>query len=141
MNTSLKRSLPLAMAVAGALTLAACDRGEQRSAGQAVDETLAKVEQKSEAAADAARQAAEQAGEKVAAVARDAAITAEINAALARDPGLSALKVDVDTAGGRVVLRGSAPDAAARERATRLAADVKGVVAVENLMSVAAPSS
>lgn len=141
MNTSLKRSIPLALAVAGALALSACGREENRSAGQAVDETIAKVEQKSAEAAGEARQAAEQAGEKVAAVARDAAITAEINAALTRDPSLSALKVDVDTTEGRVVLRGSAPDAAARERATRLAAEVKGVTAVENLMTVAAPSS
>lgn len=141
MNTPLNRSIPLALAVAGALALSACGREEQRTAGQAVDETIAKVEQKSEAAADSARQVAEQAGDKVATVARDATITAEINAALARDPSISALKVDVDTSDGRVVLRGSAPDAAARERATRLAANVKGVTAVENLMTVAAPSS
>lgn len=141
MNTPLNRSIPLALAIAGALALSACGREEQRSAGQTVDETIAKVEQKSEAAADSARQAAEKAGDKVATVARDATITAEINAALARDPSVSALKVDVDTSDGRVVLRGSAPDAAARERATRLAADVKGVTAVENLMTVAAPSS
>lgn len=141
MNRTPNRTLPLVLALAGALTLAACGREDQRTAGQAVDETLAKVEQKSEAAADEARRAAAEAGDKVAAVARDAAITTEVTAALARDGSLSALKVDVDTSDGRVVLRGSAPDAAARERATRLAADVKGVTAVENQMTVEAPKS
>lgn len=141
MNRNLYPALPLAVALVGAMTLTACGRADEPRAAQTVDETIAKVEQKSEAAADAARNAAAQAGDKVAAVARDAAITAEINAALARDPGLSALRVDVDTSDGHVVLHGSAPDAAARERATRLAANVKGVTVVDNQMTLQPPTS
>ena len=49
---------------------------------------------------------------------------------------LSALKINVDTTGGRVVLRGTAPDTASRERATVLASAVSGVVSVENALTV-----
>lgn len=139
MNKPLPTWTPLAAALAGALVLAACGKPEQ-TAGQQVDATIAKVEQKSEAAAQDLKQAAGDAGAKVATVARDAAITTEINAELAKDGALSALKIDVDTAAGKVVLRGTAPDAAARERATRIAANVKGVAAVENYMTVDAKS-
>jgi hyperosmotically inducible protein len=141
MNARHYRWTPLAAALAGALLLGACGREENRTAGQTVDETIATVEQKSENAAEDIKRSANEAGDKVAAVARDAAITTEINTELAKDGSLSALKVDVDTADGRVVLRGTAPDAAARERATRIAAGVKGVSNVENHMTVEAPKS
>jgi len=68
--------------------------------------------------------------------ASDAAITAAVKAELARDSQLGLLRIEVDTLDGRVVLRGNAPDAAARERATMLAGAVSGVVAVENLLAV-----
>lgn len=129
MKATMTRWTPLAAALAAALMLGACGR-QDRTAGQAVDETIAKAERKTE-----------QAGDKVAAVARDATITTEINAALARDKSLSAMKIDVDTSDGRVVLRGTAPDAAARERATRIAAGIKGVNSVENHMTIEAPKS
>lgn len=141
MNARDYRWTPLAAALAGALMLGACGREDNRSAGQVVDDTTAKVERKAENAADDVKRSANEAGDKVAAVARDAAITTEINAELARDASLSALKIDVDTSDGKVVLRGTAPDAAARERATRIAAGVQGVSSVENHMTVEAPKS
>jgi hyperosmotically inducible periplasmic protein len=67
----------------------------------------------------------------------DAAITAQVNAQLAKDPKLSAMAIDVDTAGGQVALHGTAPDASAKERATSLAQGVKGVQAVDNQLTVA----
>lgn len=76
--------------------------------------------------------AADAAGSKV----EDAAITASVNAELARDPGLSSLAIDVDTNGGQVVLKGRAPDADARERATQLASAVRGVTAVDNRLQI-----
>ena len=84
-----------------------------------------------QASADA-KQAAEAAGDKVA----DAAITATVNAELAKDSSLSATKIDVDTAAGRVALRGTAPNVDARDRATQLAAHVKGVRSVDNQLVV-----
>ena len=65
----------------------------------------------------------------------DAAITAAINARLALDDSLSALKINVDTRQGRVALRGTALDAVAIARAEQLAAAVGGVTAVDNRLT------
>lgn len=83
-------------------------------------------------AQDAARNAGEAAGAKVS----DAVITTSVNAELVKDPTLSALRIDVDTSAGRVALKGAAPSEAARERATRIASAVKGVVSVDNQLRV-----
>jgi len=142
MNQRFLTLTPLAAALALALALGACGRKDDTStAGQKVDETVAKVEQKTETMTQDIKEKAGEAGDKVAAVAKDAAITAEVNAELAKDNSLSAMKIDVDTSQGKVVLRGTAPDAAARERATRIAANVKGVGSVENFLTVGAKSS
>ncbi len=136
--------IPSAIALAAAMTLTACDRrDDDRTVGQAVDSAIAKTEQKSEQVANAVKKEADSAmasaekgvdtaGSKV----RDAAITTSINAELARDASLSALKIDVDTSNGRVALRGTAPDAKSRERATLLAQRVDGVRSVDNELQV-----
>ena len=93
------------------------------------------MEQAKEASRDMAQDAkaaTDKAGDKVA----DAVITTSVNAELAKDSSLSALKINVDTDNGRVALRGTAPSEAARERATQLASNVKGVVSVDNQLSV-----
>lgn len=66
----------------------------------------------------------------------DAAVTATINAELAKDPKLSALKIDVDTSNGRVSLKGKAPDTDSRERATQIASAVRGVQSVDNQLQI-----
>lgn len=144
----------LTLAAAAAMTLGACDRGDSRSAGQQLDSAVAKAEQnidnaqakaRQEAAeaktsiestADKAGKAIDNATQAVADTAADARITAAVNAELAKDPGLSALRIDVDTRDGRVSLSGTAPDAAAKDRATRLASAVKGVTGVDNRLEV-----
>ncbi|AKJ30287.1 BON domain-containing protein [Caldimonas brevitalea] len=68
----------------------------------------------------------------------DAAITASVNAELARADDLSALRIDVDTTNGRVTLSGTAPSDSARERATQLASSVRGVTGVDNQLQVKA---
>ncbi len=154
-RTNAPRTAMLAVAAAAALLLSACNRAEEeRSVGQQLDSAIATVEQKSENAsqeikesvADATQattEAAKDLKEKAADAADsvsdkvgDAAITASVNAELAKDADLSALKINVDTVDGRVSLRGVAPSAEARERATRLAGNVKGVVKVENQLEV-----
>ena len=55
---------------------------------------------------------------------------------LAKDPDLSAIKIDVDTKGGTVMLKGPAPNAAAKARARRSPRAVKGVSAVDNQLEV-----
>jgi len=126
--------IPAASAVmAAALALMGCQKTDETpTADKKVAQLKNEASQKMDEAKEATKNAAEQVSNKVS----DATITAEVNTALAKDPALSALKIDVDTAGGRVVLRGTAPDAAARERATQLAQNVKGVVSVENQLTV-----
>lgn len=147
MTTSTKKqSLSLALAIAGsALLLSACGRQneQERSAGERLDEAITKTEQRADAAKDAikrqaedAKVATEAAAQKVESKVEDAAITAGVNAELAKDPKLSALRINVDTVNGRVALRGTAPDPVSRDRATQLAMAVKGVLSVDNQLEL-----
>ena len=147
MTTAL-RCIPL-LAVA-TLALAACERGDDRSAGQKLDGAVQKVEQKADelkAGADKAgvevreaarnvKEAGARAAQQAGGTVDDALITTAVKGELARDPKLSALAVDVDTHAGRVLLRGSAPDDDSRLRATTLAAGTKGVSSVDNQLVV-----
>lgn len=66
----------------------------------------------------------------------DARITTTINAELARDKELRAMQINVDTTGGRVLLRGAAPNEVAVDRASQLASAVEGVISVDNQLRV-----
>jgi osmotically-inducible protein OsmY len=66
----------------------------------------------------------------------DASITAKVNASLAKDKELSAIKIDVDTQNGVVTLSGPAPSATAKERASEVARTVKGVNSVNNQLTI-----
>lgn len=143
MNATTTYRSTLLIAALASLTLVACGRDDNRTAGQKLDDTIAKVEKKSEEAKAKTEQEANKLGEKMAnaadkteAAVADATITASIKTELARDPTLSALRINVDTKGGLVELHGTAPSAEARDRATRLAAGVKGVLGVENRLTV-----
>lgn len=133
------------------LALAGCDRREDTTArtpdttttGQSQSTAAEQMAQAGRSAADAAKDAgqsaanatanaADQASNKVA----DALITTSVNAELAKDPKLSSLRIDVDTADGRVALKGTAPDAESKARAEQLAMGVKGVVSVDNQLTV-----
>lgn len=101
-------------------------------AADAAKEAAQEMKEAGERASQDLKQAGSEAGDKVG----DAVITTSVNAELAKDPGLSALKIDVDTVSGRVALRGTAPSPAARDRATQLASSVKGVVSVDNQLTI-----
>ena len=139
-----RSTLMMFTALAAALALSACNRTDDgKTAGQQVDSTVAKVEKKTDQMGADARAAGEKAKEStagamdtVAAKAKDAAITTSVNAELAKDAKLSALKINVDTVEGRVALRGTAPDADSRERASKLAKAVDGVKSVDNQLTV-----
>ena len=146
--------LKLLLTAVAALALVACGKTDKPTVGQQLDSTVAKVEQKTAevkveikqelaqaksdtvAASDKLASKIESASDKVASVVQDAAITTSVNAELAKDDKLSALKINVDTRNGAVKLQGTAPDAVSRDRATRLAAGVKGVVSVDNQLMV-----
>lgn len=135
----------VAAAFALAFSLVGCNKhtDDGQTVGQKVDAAMDKAET---AAGNAKREAGQattdiksetrsatsEAGDKVA----DAAITASVNTDLAKDNDLSALKINVDTSNGHVTLRGTAPSEEAKQRATKLASNVKGVTSVDNELTV-----
>jgi osmotically-inducible protein OsmY len=139
------QSTVLAALLASASMLAGCDRPGPRADNEAERVVVAASERSNTPAGEMReegrelRESAGNASETMVDRTRDAAITAQVNARLAGDRDLSALGINVDTAAGRVVLHGSAPDTAARERATTLARSVDGVVSVDNELRVEPP--
>lgn len=166
MNNASSNLKPLwaALLVAGAaLTLTACDNAGNKTAGQQLDSAVAKTEKavdtatskteaylkEQKAKADAsgttakiesgmanAKDAIKDATSSASAKVDDAAITASVSAGLAKDPDLSAIKINVDTTAGAVSLRGPAPSAAAKARAEQIAKGVQGVTSVDNQLDV-----
>lgn len=150
------------------LALSACGKqDENRTAGQQVDSAIAKTEQAAaearakteQAAAEAkaktettlanagaalkdaaqkaessAKEAASKAGEKM----DDLVIAAAVSSGIAKDSDLSMLKIEVDAKDGVVILNGTAPTEAAREKATSIAKAAKGVHSVVNKLVVKA---
>lgn len=66
----------------------------------------------------------------------DMQITTRVNAGLAADKELSAVRIDVDTHEGVVTLMGTAPTMTAKMRAADVARQVKNVKSVDNQLSV-----
>jgi hyperosmotically inducible periplasmic protein len=133
----------------------AIDRTEQKlaAASDATSQKLTEAGDKTQAAmANAADKVVEKTSEAVIAVQEaataplangeagramsDTAITASIKTDFLKDPGLSVLKIDVDTKGGVVTLNGLAATEAARYRAQSLAGAIKGVKEVRNFLVV-----
>lgn len=144
-----------AVSITALITLSACGKNDEgKTVGQKVDAAIAQSEQaaalartKTEnALSDAesnlkkAAQQAEISSENMAKKAEDKfdniSITAAVMAKLAKEPGLSAFKVNVSTKNGVVLLKGSAPTAEARNRALHIAKTAKGVTSVKNEMVV-----
>lgn len=143
---------PLLASLAAALVLAACEKpDEPLAASAALDNAISSVVQTvrevepgkpggvgecsgtpgaGTSNADSESQAA------ASSALRDAVIAVDVADRLAQDPGLSALAIAVDAACGHIALRGTAPDARTRERATQLALVVNGVTAVDNRLAL-----
>jgi len=150
-NYDLKHHLAMAVFI-GIAAIGGCDK--HTSSGETVGQRMDKIIDKTNATA-------EQAGSRIEAVARsaevavkstaetvqqkagqvgavidDSAITASIKAGLLQDPGLSALRIDVNTVKGEVTLKGDVTSDAARERAEHIALAVAGVMKVNNSINV-----
>lgn len=111
----------------------------EESAAQAkakTEETFANVGEKLKNATENAESSAKGVASKAIEKMDDMAITTAISAALAKDPDLSAFKINVDTKDGAVTLNGSAPTEAARERAGAMAKTFNGVQSVDNKLIV-----
>lgn len=149
MNTDLisqryvQRVASLLAVSALALGLSACGKREDTTVGQRLDSAVEKTEQaaadarvKAEGAMQNAEIAAKDATHSAKGAIDDATITAQVNANLAKDPDLSAVKINVDTVNGKVTLNGPAPSTVARDRAETIAKAVTGVTAVNNQLVV-----
>ena len=142
------RPIAALAAVLAAAALAACDRpNTPPTAGQMPDSTVARGEQRPKQAQESAKstpnetaQSTERATGEMSDKVKDAAITTAVNAKISGDPRLSVVRVNVDTVNGRVLLRGTAPDATSSERAQQLAASVEGVVGVDNQLVISGKS-
>ncbi len=157
MNTN--TSIRVALVVAAALSLAACDRETtqqaKRDAVNASQKVENAIERTGEKIADASRNAAaevKEAGRDMKDAASnattdarssdsgralaDGAITASIQTDYLKDPDLSVLKIDVDTKDGVVTLNGVAKSVEAKARAEKLAMANKGVKQVNNNLAV-----
>ncbi|MDP2449139.1 MAG: BON domain-containing protein [Polaromonas sp.] len=136
--------LALAWSAAVLLALTACNKADDgKTVGQSIDSGIAKTEQAAKDAGNAMKEASKDAqatgsqasttmGEKI----DDLTITATVSTGLAKDPDLSAIKINVDTKDGVVTLNGPAPSAAAKDKATEIAKQVKGVTSVNNQLTV-----
>lgn len=138
--------LAVVCSVAVLLAMAACGKTDDgKTVGQSIDSGIAKIGQASKDAGKAMNDATKDAqasgsqasttmGEKI----DDAIITTSVNASFAKDADLSAIKINVDTKDGVVTLNGPAPTAAAKDKATVLAKQVKGVASVNNQLVIKA---
>jgi hyperosmotically inducible periplasmic protein len=148
----------LVLATAGAL--AACgDNVDERTAGERVDDTVARAKgaaaevkqeareatastrvtpQDSAAVAGSARPDTATMGAAPDARAADAQITARVNQALADQKDLRAVRIDVDTRDGVVTLSGAVQSAATKARVTEVAKGVKDVKSVNDQLTLAA---
>jgi hyperosmotically inducible periplasmic protein len=127
----------LAVVVAGVTALAVSSYYDRRSPGEKIDATVQGLRDSANAAAEGGAQASDRAAEALA----DIRITAAVKTALAADPSLSMVKIEVNTEAGVVHLAGPAPDERSRERAAVLAAAPAGVLGVDNRLVVSPPAA
>ena len=133
---------------AGIGALAVSNFYDDRTIGERLDATISATQQTvqqgvsglRDGASTAVRDGAE-VGDQAASALNDAGITAAVKTALAADPRLSAVKINVDTHDGVVSLEGPAPDQQSRERAEVLAAAPEGVQRVDNRLVIVPPTA
>jgi osmotically-inducible protein OsmY len=136
-----------------------------QTVGQKLDSAIDKTNAKMVSAADAAGSKVDQAGaavsnagksisnttgsainkagdavfskvDQVGVIVDDSAITASIKADLLKDPGLSALGIEVNTVKGEVTLKGTVSTEVRKQRAEGIASHIVGVTKTINLLKV-----
>lgn len=131
-TTLLRRKLVAGGTLLALLALSGCGKKDDETVGQTVDRATDKAADKMDAAGARIEQGADKAKQALS----DTAITAAVKTKLTADDELKLLDISVETVEGRAVLSGFAPNESARERATRIAGAVDGVVAVDNKLAV-----
>lgn len=108
-----------------------------RTAGQKLDHAIEKTNDKLATAGDKFERKVDQIG----IIVDDSAITASIKADLLKDPGLSAISIEVDTLKGVVTLKGEVSTEMRKKRAESIALQIVGVSKVTNLLTVRSSQS
>ena len=120
-----RAALVAALIAGAALAVAGCDNPKSTDT----------VGQKMDRATDQMATATDRATSKAAAAVDDTAITAKVKTSIIAEPGLSALKIEVDTKDGVVTLTGTVDSAAMKDRAHQVAQSTSGVKSVvDNLV-------
>jgi hyperosmotically inducible protein len=81
---------------------------------------------------DEAKEKAKHAGAEAKRATKNAALTGKVKSALAADVGLKTVKIDVDSEGGVVTLKGNVDSLDTKRRAEATAKKVSGVTEVHN---------
>ncbi len=131
-----RSTLILGLALGASVALVACERTDKSAlrsdakklaedSGTAARNAARSVEQGAKQAADTARQ-----------IAGDAAIAARVKTALLAAKDVKSADVSVDAFQGKVILRGTVPDAEQIALAAQVARAVDGVKSVDNRLVV-----
>jgi len=130
----IRYALPVAAAAILALGLIAC--GEKPSSGSTID----KLAQNAGRAPATAPDADERKSGPAYQATGDAALATRVKAAIAAEPALRSLTVDVNAADGVITLFGTADTPANSHQAAMLALNVEGVRSVRNKMVIVSGS-
>lgn len=111
----------------------ACNKpGPAETAGKEIDESAEKAADKIDHASDSLSTQ----GDKASEVVNDAAISTKVKTAIFAEPGLSSLRINVDTVHGVVTLSGAVDSQQSIDKAKEIASAVSDVKAVENTLTV-----
>ena len=115
------------------LMLTSCQQeGPAEKAGKKADQTIEEAGKKIEKTGDAINNKVENAAASL----EDAAITAQIKAAIINDPLLKVSEIEVVTVNGVVQLSGTVNSQISSDRAQEIATGVQNVTSVENSLAV-----
>ena len=114
------------------------DADRDRDYSEAAEQTARDAKEKTEDTAHDAKVKSERAADKTGEVVTDAAITSAVKTKFLAEPGVSGLKIDVDTKANVVTLTGTVKSKAEADKAMAIARDTKGVKRVVNHLKVAA---
>ena len=104
--------------------------------GTAVAKASESITNKTGSALEKAGTAVSTKVDQVGNIVEDSAITASIKTDLLKDPGLSALGIEVNTVKGEVTLKGAVSTDVRKQRAESIATNIVGVTKVTNLLRV-----
>lgn len=114
------------------------DADHDRDYSEAAEQTAREAKEKTEDAAHDAKVKTEAAVRDTGEVLTDAAITSAVKTKFIAEPGVSGLKIDVDTNDHIVTLTGMVKSKAEANKAMAIARDTKGVKRVVNHLKIAA---